>query len=41
VVLAGLEEVAHLLVRRDVDVYAMPDGTIFSTHEPVLRIEGR
>ena len=40
-VLAGLEEVAQLLAGRDVDVYAMPEGTIFFPYEPVLRIEGR
>ena len=40
-VLAGLEEVAHLLEGKDVDVYAMPEGTIFFPYEPVLRIEGR
>ncbi len=40
-VLAGLEETAHLLEGKDVDVYAMPEGTIFFPYEPVLRIEGR
>jgi nicotinate phosphoribosyltransferase len=40
-VLAGLEEVAHLLEGKNVDVYAMPEGTIFFPFEPVLRIEGR
>ncbi len=40
-VLAGLEEVAHLLAGKDVDVYAMSEGTIFFPYEPVLRIEGR
>ncbi|MHC1636086.1 MAG: nicotinate phosphoribosyltransferase [Candidatus Methanospirareceae archaeon] len=40
-VLAGLEEVAHLLEGKDIDVYAMPEGTIFFPNEPVLRIEGR
>lgn len=40
-VLAGLEEVAQLLEGKAVDVYAMPEGTIFFPFEPVLRIEGR
>ena len=40
-VLAGLEEVAHLLAGKNVNVYAMPEGTIFYPYEPVLRIEGR
>ena len=40
-VLAGLEEVAHLLEGKNVDVYAMPEGTIFFPFEPVLRIEGQ
>ncbi|MCK4475514.1 MAG: hypothetical protein KAU16_02200, partial [Methanophagales archaeon] len=33
-VLAGLEEVAHLLAGKNVDVYAMPEGTIFFPYEP-------
>ncbi len=40
-VLAGLEDVAHLLEGRAVNVYAMPEGTIFYPYEPVLQIEGR
>ncbi|NQE45759.1 putative nicotinate phosphoribosyltransferase [ANME-1 cluster archaeon GoMg2] len=40
-VLAGLEDVAHLLEGKDVDVYAMSEGTIFFPYEPVLQIEGR
>ncbi len=40
-VLAGLKDVAHLLEGKNVDVYAMPEGTIFFPYEPVLRIEGR
>ncbi|MBS7287211.1 MAG: nicotinate phosphoribosyltransferase [Candidatus Freyarchaeota archaeon] len=45
-VLAGVSEVAHLLEGKKVDVYAMPEGTIFraSDHkgfrEPVMFIEG-
>jgi len=39
-VLAGLEDVAHLLEGKEVDVYAMPEGTIFFPYEPVLQIEG-
>ncbi|RLG36685.1 nicotinate phosphoribosyltransferase, partial [Methanosarcinales archaeon] len=40
-VLAGVSEVSVLLEGRDLDVYAMPEGTIFFEEEPVLRIEGR
>ena len=40
-VLAGLEDVAHLLEGRNVDIYAMPEGTIFFPFEPVLQLEGR
>jgi nicotinate phosphoribosyltransferase len=39
-VLTGLEEVAQLLEGKNVDVYAMPEGTIFFPFEPVLCIEG-
>ena len=39
-VLAGLEETAHLLEGKKVDVYTMPEGTIFFPYQPVLRIEG-
>ncbi len=39
-VLTGLEDVAHLLEGKDIDVYAMPEGTIFYPYEPVLQIEG-
>jgi nicotinate phosphoribosyltransferase len=39
-VLAGIEEVAHLFEGYDVDVHAMPEGSIFHPWEPVVRIEG-
>ena len=39
-VLSGLEEAAHLLEGKNVDVYTMPEGTIFFPYQPVLRIEG-
>jgi nicotinate phosphoribosyltransferase len=40
-VFCGLNDVTALLHGRPLDVYAMPEGTIFHAHEPVLRIEGR
>lgn len=40
-VLAGLEELHHLLQDLDVRVRVMPEGTIFRTDEPVMEIEGR
>ncbi len=39
-ILAGLEEVAELLGGRDIDVLAMPEGSVFYCREPVLRLEG-
>jgi len=45
-VLCGIEEVAHLFEGYPVNVYSMPEGTIFFTHdsrgfrEPILFIEG-
>lgn len=40
-VFSGLENVAHMLEGKPLDVYAMPEGTVFFGDEPVLRIEGR
>ncbi len=40
-VLAGIEEVAELFKGMPVDVYSMDEGTIFSTNQPVLVIDGR
>lgn len=45
-IMCGVEEVAHLFSGVPVDVYSMPEGTIFYSadfhgfHEPVMRIEG-
>lgn len=39
-VLAGVEEVADLFEGMPVNIYAMPEGTIFHPYEPVLQIEG-
>ena len=39
-ILAGVEEVAKLLEGMPVNVYSMPEGTIFHPYEPVMQIEG-
>jgi len=39
-VLAGVEEALRLLEGLPVDVYCLPEGTVFKPYEPVLRIEG-
>ena len=39
-VLAGLEEIIHLLRDLPVKVRAMKEGTVFYPHQPVLEIEG-
>ncbi|MEM2971125.1 MAG: nicotinate phosphoribosyltransferase [Candidatus Bathyarchaeia archaeon] len=45
-ILCGIEEVAHLFEGVNVDVYAMPEGSVFrhedyrGIREPVMRIEG-
>jgi nicotinate phosphoribosyltransferase len=45
-ILCGVEEVAHLFEGVPVDVYSMPEGSVFhpvdaaGVHEPVIRIEG-
>lgn len=39
-IFAGLEDVLNLLKGLPVDVYAMPEGSIFFPHEPVLTIVG-
>src|SRR5262245_3085033 len=39
-VLAGIEEVAHLLEGLPVDAWAMAEGTVFAPYQPVLVVEG-
>lgn len=39
-VVGGIEEVAEILGGRPVDAWAMPEGTVFTAGEPVLRIAG-
>lgn len=40
-VFAGLEEALKILEGRDVDVYALPEGTLFQRYAPLMIIEGR
>ncbi len=40
-VLAGVEEALHILEGVPVDVYSLPEGTIFREKEPIFVIEGR
>lgn len=39
-VLAGVEEVVRLLEGKKVDLYSLPDGSLFQPKVPVMRIEG-
>lgn len=39
-VLGGIEEMTELFEGCKVDIYAMPEGSIFHPREPVVRIEG-
>jgi len=40
-VFAGLEDVLKLLEGKPIDLYAMPEGSIFFPHEPVITIVGK
>ncbi len=40
-VLAGIDEVLHLLRNRDLEVWALPEGSKISAKEVVMRIKGR
>lgn len=39
-VFVGLEELIHLMKGKRINMYAMPEGTIFKPMEPVVKIEG-
>jgi nicotinate phosphoribosyltransferase len=39
-VVAGLDEVAHLLEDAEIEAYAVPEGTICRPHEPILTLSG-
>ena len=39
-VLAGLDEVAHLLEGSEIEAYALPEGTICRPQEPVMTLSG-
>ncbi len=39
-VLAGVEEMAELFQGYDVDVFSLPEGSIFYPREPVVRVDG-
>ena len=40
-VISGMDDVAHLMEGKPVDVYAMRDGDVFFLNEPVLQVEGK
>jgi len=40
-IFAGLEEALKILEGRDVNVYSVPEGTLFFSKEPLLVIEGK
>lgn len=39
-VFSGLEDVLKLMEGKNIDIYAMPEGTVFFPHEPVMIIAG-
>lgn len=39
-VLSGVEEVLHVMKGRNVDIYSLPEGTVFYEREPIMMIEG-
>ncbi len=40
-IFSGLSDVLKLMEGTDVDIYAMPEGTLFFPHEPVMVVAGR
>ncbi len=40
-IFSGLNDVLKLMEGTDVDIYAMPEGTLFFPHEPVMVVAGR
>ncbi len=40
-IFSGLSDVLKLMEGIDVDIYAMPEGTLFFPHEPVMIVAGR
>ncbi|HID43953.1 MAG TPA: nicotinate phosphoribosyltransferase [Archaeoglobaceae archaeon] len=40
-IFAGLNDVLELMRGVDIDLYAMPEGTLFFPHEPVIIVAGR
>jgi len=40
-VFSGLEEALYVMEGRNVDIYSLPEGTVFFEREPLMMIEGR
>lgn len=40
-VLSGLEEALYVMKGREVDIYSLPEGTVFFEREPLMMIEGK
>lgn len=40
-IFSGLEEALYVMKGRDVDIYSLPEGTVFYEREPIMMIEGK
>ncbi len=40
-IFSGLSDVLRLMEGRDIDIYAMPEGSLFFPHEPVMIVTGK